>query len=99
MFPLILEALAISDLTVIDRLNLLEKEGYLTSVRWWAGLRDLCNKMAHEYTQDTEEVASVIKRTLAESEKLIAYWENVLRPKVLLLAEHIEKNEKEGVAL
>jgi len=74
IFPLILEIMGEEVETLIDKLNKLEKLGYLKDVNWWLELRKLRNKITHEYADDDLVIATTIGETLRESERLLIYW-------------------------
>jgi len=98
IFSLVVETVSLKDadeFTAIDKLNMLEKWGYLTDANWWHELRTLRNETTHDYTEDDEEIADVIRQALQASEELLAYWEDVLQPKLLVLAKQTEENEKQ----
>ena len=50
--------------TARDRLNLLEKLGLISSVDLWFNMRDVCNKIAHEYMP--EAIAEIYSLLLQE---------------------------------
>lgn len=60
--------------TLIDRLNLLEKHGYLESASWWLELRALRNELTHNYPLDDLTIAATIETTIRESERLYRFW-------------------------
>jgi len=62
LFPAILQCLQepYEDRSVLDRLNRLEKLGYLKSAEDWQLIRNTRNKFAHDYPDDWERNAVLI---------------------------------------
>ncbi len=77
IFTEILEIRGEEAITLIDKLNKLDKFGYLDDVNWWENLRKLRNRLTHEYQDDDALVAKTIKELLHESENLLAYWQKL----------------------
>ncbi len=46
--------------TFIDKLNILEKEGFIESAIMWEGFRDLRNRLSHEYSIDIEQQIKIL---------------------------------------
>lgn len=91
IFPLILELSEEKEfLTVIDRLNRLEKLNFIDDANWWIGLRNLRNNMTHDYPDDTITIAKTINDLVVKSQQLLVYW-NELKPK---LGPFIEEEKK-----
>lgn len=62
LFPAILDYLQepYEDRPLLDKLNRLEKLGYLQSAETWQDIRNIRNKFAHDYPDDGERNASLI---------------------------------------
>lgn len=73
-------------ITIIDKLNRLEKLGYLESASWWISLRDLRNDITHDYPDDTHVIAEHVNGLVIKSCELLNYWKE-LKPKVEVLVE------------
>lgn len=50
----------------IDNLNILEKNGAIDSAEKWQELRNLRNKLAHEYPENTEQTVEVLNLLIKE---------------------------------
>jgi len=75
LFPYILNAVAAEhDITIIDKLNRLEKLGYLPSATWWITLRELRNNIVHDYEDDYDSLADNANELITKSAELIAFW-------------------------
>ena len=63
-FPLVLEVgqEQIDELFFIDRLNLLERRGIIEKAYQWQDLRDLRNKLSHEYVNQPEHQVKLINQ-------------------------------------
>jgi uncharacterized protein with HEPN domain len=77
IFSEILEIRGEEAITLIDKLNRLDKLEYLDDVNWWENLRKFRNRLTHEYQDDDALVAKTIKELLHESEKLLEYWQKL----------------------
>lgn len=84
LFPLILEILEQNSeqYTLIDRINRLEKLGFINKYAEWLEFRDIRNLITHEYPDDSESIANNLKKIIDETVKLIAYW-NFLKGKII----------------
>lgn len=62
LFPAILNILQepYEDLSMLDRLNRLEKLNLLASVTEWEQIRELRNRLTHEYPDDPEKNAQTV---------------------------------------
>ena len=76
LFPAYLKFLDenLSLLSMIDRLNKLEKYGILETVEKWKYLRDLRNNLAHEYPNSFEMIAVTLNEVFVKC----AYLKEVL---------------------
>jgi len=74
IFPLIFEITGESGITLIDKLNKLEKLDYINDSDWWMELRKLRNIMTHDYPHDDVLITSTIERLYSESIELLDYW-------------------------
>lgn len=87
IFPSILELtepVTITDLTFIDKLNKLEKLGYLDNAQWWQNLRKLRNDLTHDYPNTYQLLAHYFQEFIIKTPELLAYWKE-LEKKVMLL--------------
>lgn len=62
IFPAILEYLQeqYEERPMLDKLNRLEKLGYLQSAQAWQNIRDIRNKFSHDYPDDWDKNAALI---------------------------------------
>jgi hypothetical protein len=62
LFPAVLEFMGTdpNKLSMIDKLNKMEKYGLLESVEQWKSLRDIRNKWTHEYPDSYEIIAKCL---------------------------------------
>ena len=60
LLPRLLEALLEPAGTVLDNLNRAEKLGWVSSAAGWASLRQLRNRMVHEYVTDADALAQAL---------------------------------------
>ena len=84
VFPKILEATSMSDkslTTYIDKLNFLEKDGFLFSAEWWDDLRKLRNGIVHDYDTKHDILADHTNMLIIKAQELLDYWQE-LRPKL-----------------
>jgi hypothetical protein len=79
IFPLLLIYTEgeLNQTSYIDKLNLLEKKGYLPSVQAWQALRLMRNEIAHEYPDD-EKIQENLKALLEKTRYLLALWQALL---------------------
>jgi len=82
LFPALLDALAEDvPLSMIDRLDRLEKLGYLESSDTWFALRATRNRLAHDYPTSPDELAAEVDNAVGAARTLVALW-GVLRSKI-----------------
>lgn len=86
IMPLILEILAEDAMTFIDKLNKLEKLGYISSSDWWIELRELRNQIAHDYPNNEKLICANISMLVDKSTELLDFW-NVLKTKITNLVD------------
>ena len=62
IYPAILEYLQeqYEERPMLDKLNRLEKLGYIQSAETWQNIRNIRNKFAHDYPDDWEKNAALI---------------------------------------
>lgn len=77
IFPLILELLQEDAITFIDKLNKLEKLGYIDDTNWWIELREIRNKLAHDYPDDQDSISTHLSLVLVKSTELLDFWQNL----------------------
>lgn len=82
LFPTLLDALAEdASLSMLDRLERLEKLGYLASTDTWLALRATRNRLAHDYPASPEELAAEVIQAVEAARTLLELW-NRLRTKL-----------------
>lgn len=82
VFPLILQLSEEREAqTIIDKLNRLEKLGYLGDAIWWTTLRELRNDIIHDYENDYEALAENTNTLVVKAQELLDYWKQ-LKPKL-----------------
>lgn len=74
LLPSLLRLLAEKPGSALDNLNKAEKLGLLASVIHWLDVRNLRNKLIHEYMQDAEEFALALNQAHVEVALLIATY-------------------------
>ena len=74
LLPSLLRLLAEKPGSALDNLNKAEKLGLLASVIQWLDVRNLRNKLIHEYMQDAEEFALALNQAHVEVALLIATY-------------------------
>lgn len=78
LFPALLEALAEdSRQPMIDRLDLLEKLGFLDSADSWHALRAIRNRMAHDYPDAPEALVAELGHAIDSARDLLGIWASV----------------------
>lgn len=79
IFTLILSSVEenVEKLTMLDKLNLLEKKEFLESVKKWQLLRELRNDIAHDYPNQLEELVEDINKIAIEAKWLLDYWQQL----------------------
>lgn len=86
IFPLILECLAEDASSFIDKLNRLEKLGYLEDAGWWMKLREIRNQVTHDYPDDYALLAQHFNQFVILSRELLTYLV-ILKQKAISLPE------------
>ena len=66
----------VEDLAFIDVLNLLERRGYVTTEAW-ALQRSTRNALTHEYPEEPERQALVLRAALAAADQLVAWLQRL----------------------
>ncbi len=61
----------------IDRLSRLESLGFIASADTWLELREQRNRLAHDYPDDPELLASELNAALANARILLHYWRDL----------------------
>ncbi len=77
IFSLILDVLGEDALTFIDKLNKLEKIGYVHEVNWWMSLREIRNQVMHDYPDDYEAISLHLFILMEKSNELLLFWEEL----------------------
>ena len=88
IFPLILEILEEDGaISFRDKLNRLEKLGFIDNANWWSDLRNIRNELTHEYPDNYRLLADSLNRFLPLAEELLAFWQK-LQEKLLKLKSY-----------
>lgn len=61
----------------IDNLNLLARHNLLASADDWLDLRDLRNRLTHEYLDDVAQTATTLNTLMNDWQKLTAIYDNL----------------------
>ena len=77
IFPIILNLLEEDAVAFIDKLNKLEKLGYIDDATWWIELREIRNKIAHDYPDDHDLICSHISVVIVKAAELIEFWQKL----------------------
>ena len=77
IFPIILNLLEEEAVAFIDKLNKLEKLGYIDDANWWIELREIRNKIAHDYPDDHDLICSHISAVIVKAAELIEFWQKL----------------------
>lgn len=77
IFPFIIDIEQETAPSQRDKLNKLEKLGYLEDVHWWDALRDIRNKLAHDYPDDYDLLADDFTVMAGRAEELLNFWEEL----------------------
>ncbi len=74
LFPAILQYLEepYEDRPMLDKLNRLEKIGFISSVEHWQTIRNIRNQFAHDYPDDPDKNAAQLNLALASASELHA---------------------------
>lgn len=73
--------------TFAEKLQRLERLGYIPSAEQWRVLREVRNQIAHEYPEHPEIKAAVLNRLLQSVGELLAFWKHLLPIVEKLLAD------------
>lgn len=77
IFPIILNLLEEDAVAFIDKLNKLEKLGYIEDANWWVELREIRNKIAYDYPDDHDLICSHISVVTIKAAELIEFWQKL----------------------
>lgn len=77
IFPIILNLLEEDAVAFIDKLNKLEKLGYIDDANWWIELREIRNKIAHDYPDDHDLICSHLSVVILKAAELIEFWQKL----------------------
>lgn len=78
IFPLILEILEEDGaISFRDKLNRLEKLGFIDNANWWSDLRNIRNELTQEYPDNYSLLADSLNRFLPLAEELLAFWQKL----------------------
>jgi hypothetical protein len=79
IFPLILVAIGedIQSMSFIDRLNALEKLGYIDNAQHWFDYRDARNAAAHEYPDSPALMVKNLEDIIKLAKELLEYWQKL----------------------
>jgi hypothetical protein len=77
IFPIILNLLEEEAVAFIDKLNKLEKLGYIDDANWWIELREIRNKIAHDYPDDHDLICSHLSVVILKAAELIEFWQKL----------------------
>lgn len=79
IFPLLLLTVGedIKGKSFIDRLNLIEKLGYIENAEHWFEYRQARNAIAHEYPDSPEINLKNLEKIIELAKLLLAYWHNL----------------------
>lgn len=85
LLPAILDYLQepFEDRPMLDKLNRLEKLGYLESAEQWQQLRAIRNRFAHDYPDDHDKNAALLNLAIDSVDDLIALLQRI-EPKLKL---------------
>ncbi len=77
IFPIILNLLEEDAVAFIDKLNKLEKLVYIEDANWWIELREIRNKIAHDYPDNHDLICSHISVVIVKAAELIEFWQKL----------------------
>lgn len=77
IFSLLLIKVGEGDGTFIDKLNKLEKLGYLDNANWWLDLREIRNQVMHDYPDDYDLIAIHLSTLMSKANELLQFWETL----------------------
>ncbi len=74
LYPSILDYLQepLQERPMLDKLNRLEKLGYLHNAEMWGEVRSIRNKFAHDYPDDPEKNAALINIAVTTAHSMVA---------------------------
>ena len=84
IFSLVLDLLGEDAASFIDKLNKLERLGYIDNANWWMDLREIRNQVMHDYPDDYEAIISHLSMLTLKANELLLFWEQ-LKNKIALL--------------
>jgi hypothetical protein len=61
----------LEDRPMLDKLNRLEKLGYLDNAEMWASVRSIRNKFSHDYPDDPEKNAALINIAIEAAHSMV----------------------------
>jgi hypothetical protein len=77
IFSLLLDALGEEAGAFIDKLNRLEKLGYIEHANWWMDLRETRNKVMHDYPDDYAIIISHLSLLMKHANELLLFWDTL----------------------
>lgn len=84
IFSLILDILGEDAASLVDKINKLEKLGYIDDVNWWMDLREIRNQVMHDYPDDYEAIVLHLSILVAKANELLLFWD-ALKNKIAML--------------
>jgi len=84
IFGLILDILGEDAISLIDKLNKLERLDYIDNVNWWMDVREIRNQVMHDYPDDYDAIFSHLAMLVAKANELLLFWE-ALKNKIAIL--------------
>lgn len=75
IFSLILDLLGEDAASLIDKLNKLERLGYIDKVNWWMDLREIRNQVMHDYPDDYDAIFGHLSQLILKADELLNFWE------------------------
>ncbi len=84
IFTLILDVLGEDAASLIDKLNKLERLGFIDSVNWWMDLREIRNQVMHDYPDDYEAICTHLSMLIIKADELLKFWQD-LKNKIQIL--------------
>ncbi len=79
LIPVLLKSLAEKTGSALDNLNRAEKLGFLPSVEEWLDVRNLRNKLVHEYMSDPAEFAAALNIAHSMVSLLVSAYNSINR--------------------
>lgn len=77
IFSLMLELLGEDAGSFVDKLNKLEKLGYIDDVNWWMALREIRNQIMHDYPDDYEAIVLHLAMLTTKANELLLFWDGL----------------------